>query len=88
MISKYGKLAQKEYKTRHDRVGKVICWELCKKLESDHTSKGYVHKSESAQQNATHKIIWDSELQTGPLIPVKRPDYNVNWGGGRKDPAE
>ena len=39
IISKCSKLAQREYKTRHDWVGKVIHWELCKKFKFDHTSK-------------------------------------------------
>ena len=33
IISECSKLAQKEYKTRHDLVGKVIHWELCKKFK-------------------------------------------------------
>ena len=33
IISKYSKLEQKEYKTRHNWVGKVINWELWKKLK-------------------------------------------------------
>ena len=33
------KLAQKEYKTRHDWVGKVIHWELSKKVKFDQTKK-------------------------------------------------
>ena len=32
IINECNKLAQKEYKTRHDWVGKVIHWELCKKF--------------------------------------------------------
>ena len=39
MISEGSKLAQKEYKTRHDWVDKVIHWELCKKLKFEHTNK-------------------------------------------------
>ena len=31
-ISKFSKLAQKSYKTRHYRVGKVVHWEQCKKF--------------------------------------------------------
>ena len=31
IISEYSKLAQKEYKRRHDNVGKYIRWKLCKK---------------------------------------------------------
>ena len=40
-------LAQKEYKTRHDRVGKIIHRELCKKLKFDHTNKWYMYNSVS-----------------------------------------
>ena len=32
IINECSELAQKEYKTRHDWVGKVIHWEMCKKL--------------------------------------------------------
>ena len=46
IISERRKLAQKEYKTKHDWVGKVIHWELCKGLKFDHTSKLYIHKPE------------------------------------------
>ena len=35
IISKCNKQAQKEYKTRHDSVGRVIHWELCKRLKFD-----------------------------------------------------
>ena len=39
IISERSKLEQKKYKTRHDWVGKVIHWELCKKFKFDHTNK-------------------------------------------------
>ena len=39
MSSKSSKLSQKEYKTRHNWVRKVIHWELCKKLKFDHKNK-------------------------------------------------
>ena len=35
-ISECSKLAQKEYKTRHDWMGKVIHWESCQKFKFDH----------------------------------------------------
>ena len=41
IISECSKLAQKEYKSRHDWVGKVIHWEMCKKFKFDHTNKWY-----------------------------------------------
>ena len=36
-INECSKLAPKEYKYRYDRVGKVIHWELCKKLKFHQT---------------------------------------------------
>ena len=39
IIIKCSKLSQNVYKARHDWVGKVIRWELCKKLKFDHTNK-------------------------------------------------
>ena len=38
IISECSKLVQKEYKARHDWVGKVIHWEMCKKFKFDHTN--------------------------------------------------
>ena len=39
IICEYSKLAQKDYKTIYDWVGKVIYWEMCKKFKFDHTKK-------------------------------------------------
>ena len=39
IVCECSKLAQKEYKTRHDWMGKVIFGELCKKFQFDHTNK-------------------------------------------------
>ena len=43
LISECRKLVPKVYKTRHEWVGKVIHWEVCKKLKFDHTNKWYIH---------------------------------------------
>ena len=45
---------QKEYETRHDWVGKVIHWELCKKFNFDCANKWYMHNPESVLENETH----------------------------------
>ena len=42
MINEYSKLAQKEYKTRHDWLGKMINWEMCKKFEFHNMNKWYM----------------------------------------------
>ena len=74
IISECIKLAQKEYMTRHDWVGKVIHWKLCKELTFDHTNKGYMHNPESVLENETHKFLWDFEIQTDHQISGRRPD--------------
>ena len=46
-------------------------WKLCKSLKFDHTTKWYIHKPESVQENENHKILWDSEIQTDSQIPAR-----------------
>ena len=54
IISESSKLAQKKYKERHDWVGKVIHWEMCKKFKFDHTNKWYTKNPASVRENDTH----------------------------------
>ena len=77
IISECSKLAQKEYKIRHDWVGKVIHWELCKKFKFDPTNKWYVHNPAAVLENDTHKLLWDFDIQTDHLISARRPDLIV-----------
>ena len=62
-ISECCKLAQREYKTRHNWVGKVIHLDLRKKFKFDHTNKWYMHNPESVLENEKHKVIWDCTIQ-------------------------
>ena len=55
-------------------MGKVIHWELCKKMKFDLTTKCYMHNPESALENEAHKILWDFEIQMDQLISARRPD--------------
>ena len=45
-------------------VGRVIYWELYKRLKHDHTTKWYMYNPESIVENETHKLIWDFEIPT------------------------
>ena len=78
IISKCNKLAQKEYNTRHYSVGKVIHWEMCKKLKFDHTNKWYMHNSASVQEKDKHKHLWNFDIQTDHLILARWPDLIIN----------
>ena len=70
-------IAQKEYKARHDWVGKVIHREMCKKFQFDHTNKWYMHNPAPVLENDTHKLLWDFNIQTDHLIPDRRPDLII-----------
>ena len=74
IISEWSKLAQKEYKTRHNWAGKMIYWELRKKFKFDHMNKWYTHNPESVLKNETQKILWDFKIQTDHLISARWPD--------------
>ena len=69
IISECSKLAQREYKARHDWVGKVIHWEMYKKFKFDHTNKWYMHNPAP--------VLWDFNIQTDHLIPTRRPDLII-----------
>ena len=77
IISECSKLAQKEYKTRHDWVGKVIHWEMCKKFKFDHTNKWYMHNLPYVLEIDAHKLLCDFDIQTDNLISDRRPDIIV-----------
>ena len=71
IISECSKLAQKEYKARHDWVGKVIHWEMCRKFQFDHTNKWYTHNPAPVLENDSHKLLWDFNIRTDHLIPAR-----------------
>ena len=77
-ISEWSKLVQKEYKTRHDWVGKVIHWEMCKKFKFHHTNKWYMHNPAPVLENDTHKLLWDFGIHTDHLISARIPDLIIN----------
>ena len=68
---------QKEYKTRHDWVGNVIHWELCKKFKFDHTNEQYMHNPESILENEMHQVLWDFEIQMDHLTLVRWLDLVI-----------
>ena len=36
-----------------------------------------MRKSNSILKNEMHKVLWDFEIQTGHLIPARRPDLVI-----------
>ena len=77
IVREYSKLAQKEYKTWCDWVGKVIHWGMCKKLKLEHTNKWYMLNPAAVLENDTHKLLWDFEIQADHLISARKLDLII-----------
>ena len=74
IISECPKLAQKEYKRRHDWFGTKIHWEICKKYDIEVNKNWFEHKPEKVTENNYCKILWDFNIQTDHIIEARRPD--------------
>ena len=71
------KLAQTEYKKRHDVVGRVIHWELCKEYGVECSDKWCEHSPKSIEENEEVKLLWDFTIQTDREIHHRRPDIVI-----------
>ena len=56
--------AQTEYKGRHDKLAKVIHWDLCKKYGVKVQSQWYDHVPGKVEEMDPVKILWDFSIQT------------------------
>ena len=74
IASSCSKLAQKEYKRRHDNLEKIVHWKLAKKCNFEARDKWYEHKPESVLENEDYKISWVFSIQTDHVIEAWRPD--------------
>ena len=59
IVSECEKLAQKEYKRKHDNVARV----LCGKYNMKRSEKWYEQVPEGAVENEEMKILWDAMIQ-------------------------
>ena len=73
-LCKNSKLAQKEYKTRHDWVGEGDPLGIVEEIEIYHSAKWCAHNPESILENETLKFFRDFEIQTSYLILTRQPD--------------
>ena len=68
------KLAQKEYKSRHNNLGKIVHGKLARKCNFEAGDKWYEHEPESVLENEDYKTLWDFSIQTDDVIKARRPD--------------
>ena len=77
IVSGCSKLAQKEYKRRHDNLGKIVNWKLARKCNFEAGDKWYEHEPESILENEDYRILCDFSIQTDHVIEARRPDLVV-----------
>ena len=59
LIAESKKLAQKEYKQRHDNIARIVHLELCQNFGLVGKVKRYNHKPANVVENDRIKILWD-----------------------------
>ena len=47
-----------------------------------------MHNPKSVQQNKTHKVLWDFEIQMDPLISASQPDQVILTPAPKKELAK
>ena len=77
IISECSKLAQKEYKRRHDRVGKYMHWKRFKKYNIYSKARWYEHSPKGIVESNDIKILWDCVIQCDKEIDARRPDIVI-----------
>ena len=73
VVSECGKLAQTEYKGRHDKVARYIHWQLCGKFGLRRANSWYEQKPEGVMESENFRIPRDFTVQYDWKIEARRP---------------
>ena len=73
-MSECEKLAQKEYKIRHDNNAIIVHWKLRGKYNLKRSDKWYEHAPQGVVENEEVKILWDVVIQCDTEIKARKPD--------------
>ena len=68
------KLANSEYKQRHDRVAAAIHWGMCIDSGFEISTSWFLHYAEKVLENDRYKILWDFLIQCDRTIQACKPD--------------
>ena len=79
ILCSFPKLAQTEYKKRHDVLGRFVHWELCKEYGVECSDKWCEHSPKSIENNEEVKLLWDFAIQTDH----RRPDIVIQKKEGK-----
>ena len=77
LVAECEKVAQTEYKQRHDSIARIVHLEMCQKYGLIGEMKWYNHRPESVLENERVKILWDFSIQTDHIVQHNRPDIVI-----------
>ena len=77
LLSECSKLAEREFKRRHDNVIRIIHWALCRLYELDRADKWFEQQPSSVLETDRTKVLWNFNVQCDHIIEAKRPDIVV-----------
>ena len=72
IVRECSKLAQKEYKRRHNNVARMVYWKLCEKSNLEKSEKWSLHNPQTVTENVNHKLIWDMNIQRNNIIVERK----------------
>ncbi|XP_067126490.1 uncharacterized protein [Centruroides vittatus] len=71
------KIAQTDYKQRHNYVAQMIHWNLCHNYHIPVGKNWWDHKPEKVVENECAKILWDFRIQTDKVLEHNTPDLTI-----------
>ena len=77
LVSSCNKIAQTDYKERHDKVASMLHWNLCRKYNLPTADKWWEHKVDMVLQKEDVKILWDFKTQMAKHLAHNIPDITV-----------
>ena len=77
LVSACSKIAQTDYKERHNKVATMLHWNLCKKYDIAAAKNWWEHEVEKVVESKNIKILWDFKIQTDKHLPYNTPDITV-----------
>ena len=74
IVSECSKLAQREYKRRHDNVARMVHWKLYEKFNFEKFEKWYLKNPQTVREKVNHKLIRNMNIKCDSIIVERRPD--------------
>ncbi|WP_411028253.1 hypothetical protein, partial [Salmonella sp. s60131] len=66
------KIAQTDYKQRHNVVAQMVHWNLCQNYHLPVAKNWWDHKPEKVIENEHAKLLWDFRIQTDRVLEFRR----------------